>query len=178
MKRKTKFVRTAALTLLACLLLPACALAYDANIAGAWLTQFAQALTAIAPVNDPLATADPARAGQVLMEYEFGTVLAASTNPSAGDILEIEVRNAQVTDCRGVRVGMGLDSALSGQAVGESTTQLYVLGTQEAGWHWAYVNGGEVYGVEYIAYGGAAAMKEYTLTYVIENCENGEHIVL
>lgn len=169
MKRKTKLVRMAALTLLVCLLLPACALAYDANIAGAWLTQFAQALTAIAPVNDPLATADPARAGQVLMEYEFGTVLASGMNPSAGDILEIEVRNAQVTDCRGVRVGMGLDSALSGQAVGESTTQLYVLGTQEAGWHWAYVNGGEVYGVEYIAYGGAAAMKEYTLTYVIEN---------
>ena len=132
MKRKTRFVRLAALTLLACLLLPACALAYDANIAGAWLTQFAQALTAIAPVNDPLATTDPARAGQVLLEYEFGTVLAASTNPSAVDILEIEVRNAQVTDCRGARVGMGIDSALNGQAVGESTTQLYVLGTQEA----------------------------------------------
>ena len=46
MKRKTKLVRMAALMLLVCLLLPASALAYDANIAGAWLTQFAQALTA------------------------------------------------------------------------------------------------------------------------------------
>jgi len=150
--------------------MPACALAYDANIAGAWLNQFAQALTAIAPVNDPLATADPARAGQVLLEYEFGTVLANGMNPSADHILEIEVRNAQVTDCRGVRVGMGLEAALGGETVGESATQLYVLGTQDAGWHWAYVNQGQVYGVEYIAYGAdSAAMKEYTLTYVIEN---------
>lgn len=168
MKRKTKLAKGVVLAIILCLSVPACALAYDANIAGAWLSQFAQALTAIAPVNDPMATADPARAGQVLLEYEFGTVLANGMNPSADDILEIEVRNAQVTDCRGVRVGMGLDNALSGEAVGESTTQLYVLGTQDAGWHWAYVNGGEVYGVEYIAYGGAASMKEYTLTYVIE----------
>ena len=135
MKRKTKLAKGVVLALILCLSVPACALAYDANIAGAWLSQFAQALTAIAPVNDPMATADPARAGQVLLEYEFGTVLANGMNPSADDILEIEVRNAQVTDCRGVRVGMGLDNALSGEAVGKSTTQLYVLGTQDAGWH-------------------------------------------
>lgn len=169
MKRKTKWARLA-LALLSCLCLPACALAYDANTAGAWLSQFAAALESIPPINDPTATADPARAGQVLLEYEFGTVLASSSSPAAQEILEIEVRNAQVTDCRNVRVGMGVESALSGETVGASTTQLYVLGTQESGWHWAYVNQGQVYGVEYIAYGGdAEAMKEYTLTYVIES---------
>lgn len=159
----------ALLLLLACM--PACALAYDAQIAEAWLSQFAAALSSLAPVNDPAATSDPARAGQVLLEYEFGTVLAANASPrGAQDILEIDVRTNQVTDCRGVRVGMAMTSALSGVMPGPSNTQLYVLGTQDSGWHWAYMRNGSVYGVEYIAYGAhGAAMKEYTLTYVIEN---------
>ena len=106
--------RTLALTgLLVCLHVHA--LAYDANMAGSWMGQFAQALSALSPVNDPVLTADPARAGQYLLEYEFGTVLSlVSANPSAEDILEIDVRTSQVTDCRGVRVGMELEQALAG----------------------------------------------------------------
>lgn len=151
---------------------PACAWAYDAGDAGAWLAQFAEALGQIAQLGDPAQTADPARAGQVLLEYEFGTVLARSADAiAASDILEIDVRGAQVTDCRGVRVGMDASAALSGVNAGLSSTPLYVLGTQDAGygWSWAYVSGGEVYGVEYITYGGQGAeMTEYTLTYVID----------
>jgi len=106
----------------------------------------------------------------MLLAYDFGTVLVQKEKPTAEDILEIEVRTGQVTDCRGIRVGMGMDSVLNGAHVGASTTQLYVLGVQDAGWHWAYVKDGSVYGVEYIAYGGTGPeMKEYTLTYVIEN---------
>jgi len=167
MKKKTVGVLAA---LMLCMITNVCALAYDASIAGAWLEQFAQALGSLSPVNDPRATTDPARSGQILLAYEFGTVLANRENPMAEDILEIEVRTSQVTDCRGVRVGMGLESALDGVSIGASTTPLYVLGTQDAGWHWAYVKDGSAYGVEYIAYGGmGTAMKEYTLTYVIEN---------
>ena len=166
MKKKTVGLLT---SLLLCLVTNACALAYDANIAGVWLNQFAAALGGLTPVNDPQATTDPARGGQVLLAYDFGTVLANRENPQAEDILEIEVRNSQVTDCRGVRVGMDLTSTLNGAQIGESTTQLYVLGTQNAGWHWAYMKDGSIYGVEYIAYGGMGTeIKEYTLTYVIE----------
>lgn len=164
--------RTLALTgLLVCLHVHA--LAYDANMAGSWMGQFAQALSALSPVNDPVLTADPARAGQYLLEYEFGTVLSlVSANPSAEDILEIDVRTSQVTDCRGVRVGMELEQALAGGMPVYGASPLYVLSTQEAeyGWSWAYVGEEGVYGVEYIAYGEkGAAMKEYTLTYVIED---------
>lgn len=150
---------------------------YDAQIAARWLDGFAAALDQLSLMNDPAQTADPARAGQYLMEYEFGTVLASTpASPAAQEIIEIDVRNAQVTDCRGVRVGMGLEAALVGgispqgaqQAVG---AQLAVLSTQESGygWSWAYMNGTDVYGVEYITYGGNAdgTMNEYTLTYVI-----------
>ena len=155
-----------------CLLLPACASAYDAGAAGVWLEQFATALLDMEPLNRPQDTADPARAGQVLIEYPFGTVTAKSAGKvRADEITGIDVRSAQVTDCRGVRVGMGLDAALGGATVGASSTQLYVLDTQEDGygWAWAYVNAGGVYGVEYITYqADTAAAKEYTLTYVIE----------
>ena len=166
MKKKTVGLLTA---LLLCMITNTCALAYDANIAGVWLDQFAKTLGSLSPINDPQATTDPARGGQVLLAYDFGTVLANRANPQSEDILEIEVRNDQVTDSRGVRVGMDLASTLNGAQIGASTTQLYVLGTQDAGWHWAYVKDGGIYGVEYIAYGGTGTeMKEYTLTYVIE----------
>ena len=158
------------MTLLFCLFVHTCALAYDADIAEAWLTQFAQALHGMSPINDPAATTDPARGGQLLLAYEFGTVLTRQDPPAASDIFEIEVRTDRVRDCRGVRVGMGMDRALDGAHVGASTTQLYVLDVQNTGWNWAYVKNGSVYGVEYIAYGGQGTeMKEYTLTYVIEN---------
>ena len=158
------------LALMICLMIPACAQAYDAYMQAAWLDQFAQALASLQPVNNPADTADPARSGQVLLAYEFGTVRANCVNPKAEDILEIEIRTAQVTDCRGVRVGMGIDSALGGARIGSAATQLYVLDTQDAGWSWAYLNQGNVYGIEYIAYGDAGiGLREYTLTYVIES---------
>ena len=164
--------------LLLAMLLPAMASAadYDADMAKGWLEQFAQALAQIAPINDPMETADPARAGQYLIEYEFGTVLAtAAQSPAAEQIVQIDVTNAQVTDCLGLRVGMGLADALGGAAIAQSNTDLSVFATQEAGigWSWAYVGDAGVYGVERITYGGeGAAMKEYTLTHVI-NTESG-----
>ena len=155
------------------LCLSANALAYDAHAASSWMDQFANALSALKPVNDPVLTADPARAGEYLLEYDFGTVLSASSaNPSAKEILEIDVRTNQVTDCRCVRVGMELSSALDGAVPSHSASPLYVLTARETGysWSWAYMGENGVYGVEYIAYGEAGAgMKEYTLTYVIEN---------
>lgn len=158
-----------AILMLSLLLFAPCAQAemYDADLAGDWLGQFAQALCALSPLNDPQETTDPARAGQALAEYEFGTVLL----DGAGSILEINVRTDQVTDCRGVRVGMGLEEATGGIAVSASGASLHVLCTQEAGigWSWAYLSENGVYGVEHITYGAAGAqMKEYTLTYVID----------
>ncbi|MBQ4265577.1 MAG: hypothetical protein IJB85_08705 [Clostridia bacterium] len=153
------------------MMMSAHALAYDAAMAGNWMDQFAAALQSVPPMNDAAQTADPARAGEYLIEYEFGTVLAkVANNPSAEDILEIDVRTSQVTDCRGVRVGMELDAALEGISPVISGTQLYVLNTSEPeyGWSWAYLSDDGIYGVEYIAYGGdEAGMMEYTLTYVI-----------
>lgn len=154
------------------------AVAMDAATAADWMEQFAAALDALSPVNDPAQTGDPARAGQYLLEYEFGTVLAGvSEHPAAQDIIEIDVRTSQVTDCRGVRVGMALDAALSGEslgAAGVTGSQLYVLGTQDTGYgfSWAYVGADGVYGVEYITYAGQeSGMKEYTLTYVLGDGE-------
>lgn len=169
---KRLFARAvAAACLLVCV--QAQALAYDAGMAAGWMEQFAQALSALAPANNPAETTDPARAGQYLLEYEFGTVLSrVSANPAAQDILEIDVRTSQVTDCRGRRVGMRLEEALDAEAPAVGASVLQVLSTQEAGygWSWAYVGENGVYGVEYIAYGECgASMKEYTLTYVIEN---------
>ena len=174
MKKYRFSVKRCAAALVMALLaaMPACAWAYDADGADAWLSQFAAGLSRIAQLGDPSQTADPARAGQVLLEYEFGTVLSRSADVTdTSDILEIDVRTPQVTDCRGVRVGMEASAALSGVNAGLSSTPLYVLDTQDAGygWSWAYVSGGEVYGVEYIAYGGEGTqMTEYTLTYVID----------
>jgi len=155
------------------LCLNAHALAFDEQTAGEWMVQFAQALTALSPVNDPIQTIDPARAGEYLLEYEFGTVRSTvSANPGADTILEIDVRTNQVMDCRGARVGMELNSALNGPAPAYGVSPLYVLSMQDTGygWSWAYMGESGVYGVEYIAYGeDGAGMKEYTLTYVIEN---------
>ena len=175
MKRKATVLFAALMLLYALASAAAQGGAYDAQIAGAWMQGFADALAQLSPVNDPQRTADPARAGQYLIEYEFGTVLAAK--PSAGtaqEIIEIDVRNAQVTDCRGVRVGMSAEHAFSSavSSVQSAGRQLYVLGTQESGygWSWAYTDGEALYGVEHITYGEDAQglMKEYTLTYVIE----------
>lgn len=145
---------------------------YDADLAERWITQFAQALDTLSARNDPNETADPSRAGQTLFEYEFGTVLFCKQGEwTANDILEIDVTTPQVTDCRGVRVGMGLADALGGAVMARADAPLYVLCTQEAGIGWSWVYGGEegVYGVEHISYGeSGAGMKEYMLTYVID----------
>lgn len=175
MKRRIitlRLARVCALTvLLACITAPA--LAYDGAAAQQWMEQFAQALKGIAPQNDAAKTSDPARAGQYLIEYEFGTVLAAvPERPKAQEILEIDVRTSQVTDCRGVRVGMELVSALDGETIAAADSTLVVLHTQEEkrSWSWAYVGSEGVYGVEYIAYADSeSGMTEYTLTYVIES---------
>lgn len=159
------------LTALICALaLPACAQEYDAQTAHDWLDGFARTLASLQTLNDPQATVDPARAGQMLIEYEFGTVTATEQNPNADSILEIDIRTAQVADCRGMRVGMSLDELLSGFQMTNAEAQLYVLSMQDAGigWSWAYIGESGVYGVEYVTYGGNdATMKEYTLTYVI-----------
>lgn len=164
----------AALLLAVLLALPAAAPGQemDAQQATAWLEQFAGALAALPVLNDPGQTADPSRPGEYLLEYEFGTVLArAAQSPSAADILEVDVCTAQVTDCRGMRVGMTMQQVLEGAQVPQSDAQLVVLGTQEAGfgWSWAYVGAGGVYGLEWLTYDmtDAAAVREYTLTYVI-----------
>lgn len=152
----------------------ACALAqgYSAEGVTAWLERFCQALSSLPLLGDPQRTADPARPGEYLLEYEFGTVTAGAAQAvQPGDVLEIDVRTQQVTDCRGMRVGMTLSEVTGGVRIGRSSTQLYVLGMQESGsgFSWAYLGEGGVYGVEYIAYGGSGAeMTEYTLTYVLD----------
>jgi len=159
--------------LLLLLALPSCAFAeYDALAMEAWLARFCDALMQLPAKGDPQQTADPARPGEYLLEYDFGTVTAVTPDmPAAQEIREIDVRTPQVTDARGMRVGMTLAEVLQGAHVGRSNTQLYVLSTQDAGYGfaWAYLGAHGVYGAEYISYGGeGAAMKEYTLTYVVD----------
>ena len=152
----------------------ACALAqeYDAQVMTAWLSRFCEALLQLPLQGDPQRTADPARPGEYLLAYEFGTVTArTAARVQPEDVLEIDVRTQQVTDCRGMRVGMTLGEVTGGRSIGRSSTQLYVLDTQEAGigFSWAYLGESGVYGVEYITYGGSGAqMTEYTLTYVLD----------
>lgn len=147
----------------------------DAELMERWLAQFCQALPSVPMLGDPQQTADPVRPGEYLLEYEFGTVTAtAASEIEPEDVIRIDVRTQQVTDCLGMRVGMPLETVLSGTAVEPSNTQLYVLSTQEAGlgFSWAYLGEGGVYGVEHITYGGdETAMKEYTLTYVIDDAQ-------
>lgn len=144
----------------------------DAGMMERWLDQFCRALSSVPLLGDPQLTADPARPGEYLLEYEFGTVTATAAHAiTPEDIVQIDVRTQQVTDCMGRRVGVTLNEVLSGAAIGQSNTQLYVLGTQEAGlgFSWAYLSDRGVYGVEHITYGGdGAAMKEYTQTYVMD----------
>ena len=112
--------RFAALTAAILTALSGAALAqeYDAQQAKSWMEQFAQALSQLAPVNDPAQTLDPARPGEYLQEYEFGTVQAATSGkPTAAQIEEIDVSTAQVTDARGIRVGMTLNEALNGLSI-------------------------------------------------------------
>lgn len=152
----------------------ACALAqeYDAQVMTAWLSRFCEALSQLPLQGDPQRTADPARPGEYLLEYAFGTVTARTAERvQPEDVLEIDVRTQQVTDCRGMRVGVTLGEVTGGRNIGRSSTQLYVLDTQEAGigFSWAYLGESGVYGVEYITYGGSGAeMTEYTLTYVLD----------
>lgn len=169
-----KLLKTmAALCAAAALMTGGAALAqeYDAQQAKRWLEQFAQALAQLSPGNDPAQTLDPARPGEYLQEYDFGTVQAATSGtPAAAQIEEIDVSTAQVTDARGVRVGMTLTEALGGLSVPQTEANLAVLSTQEAGvgWCWAYLGEGGVYGVEWLTYDLTEPVTEYTLTYVID----------
>ncbi len=167
-------IRTAAAALLMAVLMPACsALAqFDAQTAQTWLAAMAVQMAAEQPKNDARTTADPARPGEFLLEYDFGTaVCTAAEQPEPQEILLIELKSPHQADCMGVSVGQTLEDVIAGRQIALSDTPLYVLSTQESGygWTWAYVAGGEIYGVEHITYGGdAQAMKEYTLTYVMD----------
>ncbi len=149
----------------------------EVQAAQGWLTQFSEALPQFQMLNDPLKTADPARAGEYLIEYPFGTVMASSAYaPDAKAILEIDIRSEQVTDCRGMHVGMTLNEAMQGMTLPQANgTQLAVLDLNEAqaGWSWVYLDQQGVYGLEFVSYdmSDPAVVTEYTLTYVID--ENG-----
>jgi len=166
-----RWALTALCALMLMMLPSAVSAEFDAQTAQNWLEQFCAELKHMQQKNDVMTTADPARAGEYLLEYDFGTVTAMQyPAPSSGDILRIELTENSVEDCLGLRVGQTLEAVLGGREVPVSETPLYVLSTQEAGLglSWAYVGEIGVYGVEYITYGGnAREMKEYTLTYVI-----------
>lgn len=159
----------------AALFLPVLAAAqeYDAQLAHTWLSGFCQEIAALEPLGDSTVTVDPSRPGEYLQEYAFGTVTATRPEtPIAEEIVEVDIRTNSMADCRQMRVGMTLDDVLAGEFVGASNTQLYVLGTQDAGlgFHWAYLGEDGVYGVEYVTYGAQVdgTMTEYTLTYMID----------
>ena len=163
----------AMLCVLALILFVPCAWAqYDAQTAQNWLEQFAAEIAKMQPVGDAEATADPARAGEYLFEYPFGTVVARSKDaPAAHEILRVELTGDGVSDCRGLSVGQTLEDVIAGREIPASETPLFVLSTQDTGygWSWAYVGKDGVYGAEFITYSAdESAMKEYTLTYVIE----------
>lgn len=145
----------------------------EAWTAKEWLMQFVQALPQLPTLNDPQKTADPARAGEYLIEYSFGTVLASDMKVlTAQDILEIDIRTPHVTDCRGMRVGMALNDVMGDMTFPQTNgTQLSVLdlNTAQAGWSWAYCDRNGIYGLEFITYdlGDLPSVTEYTLTYVI-----------
>ena len=102
---------------------------------------------------------------------KFGTVQAATSGtPTAAQIEEIDVSTAQVTDARGVRVGMTLSEALGGLTIPQAEGNLAVVSTQETGigWCWAYLSEDGVYGVEWLTYDLYEPVTEYTLTYEID----------
>ena len=144
----------------------------DAQTVEAWLSQLAQTLTSQQPLNDPEETIDPARDGQALFSYGFGTVVSASRDvPQAERIAQVDIRTDELADCAGLRVGMTLADALDGAQVSGGETQLCVLElwTDGPGWRWAYIGEDGVYGVETVTYGTEpAALREYTLTYLID----------
>ena len=98
--QKRKFLIFSMICLLLCSLC-AGALALEAHAAQSWLERFALALESMEPVNNPARTEDPARPGEYLFEYAFGTVTCSGLQrPTAGTIRQIDVRTSQVTDCR------------------------------------------------------------------------------
>ena len=109
------------------LMMPALALAgeMEAAVMENWLQQFCTALPSVPLLGDPQMTADPSRPGEYLLEYAFGTVTATAENSVLPEnIVQIDVRTQQVTDCMGIRVGMPLDAVLAGAYVGQSNSQL------------------------------------------------------
>ena len=116
MTYKKKGRAALALTLAAILLLMLAAQPFsasanemDAELMERWLAQFCQALPSVPMLGDPQQTADPVRPGEYLLEYEFGTVTAtAASEIEPEDVIRIDVRTQQVTDCLGMRVGMPL----------------------------------------------------------------------
>ncbi len=144
----------------------------DGQTVEAWLTRLEQTLSSRQTLNDPGETVDPARDGQALFSYDFGTVVAASQDaPRAQEIVQVDIRTDALADCTGLRVGMTLEDALGGAQVSGGETQLCVLDiwTDGPGWRWAYTGEDGVYGVETVTYGGeAAALREYTLTCLID----------
>lgn len=173
--QKRKFLIFSMICLLLCSLC-AGASALEAHAAQSWLERFALALESMEPVNDPARTEDPARPGEYLFEYAFGTVTCSGLQrPTAETIRQIDVRTSQVTDCRGLRVGDSLAKLPGALAAEGAGGRLYVLDASEENlcWSWAYTGESGVYGVEYIAYGAdadnAAQMTEYMLTYVISD---------
>ena len=91
------------------LMMPALALAgeMEAAVMENWLQQFCTALPSVPLLGDPQMTADPSRPGEYLLEYAFGTVTATAENSVLPEnIVQIDVRTQQVTDCMGIRVGM------------------------------------------------------------------------
>ena len=162
-----------ALALMLCMLGGAAKAAQlDAQTVEAWLSQLAQTLASQQPLNDPEETIDPARDGQALFSYGFGTVISASRDvPQAERIAQVDIRTDELADCAGLRVGMTLADALDGAQVSGGETQLCVLElwTDGPGWRWAYIGEDGVYGVETVTYGTEpAALREYTLTYLID----------
>lgn len=162
-----------ALALMLCMLGGAAKAAQlDAQTVEAWLSQLAQTLASQQPLNDPEETIDPARDGQALFSYGFGTVVSASRDVSQAErIAQVDIRTDELADCAGLRVGMTLADALDGAQVSGGETQLCVLElwTDGPGWRWAYIGEDGVYGVETVTYGTEpAALREYTLTYLID----------
>ena len=168
--------RFAALTAALLTALSGAALAqeYDAQQAKSWMAQFAQALLQFSPVNDPAQTLDPARPGEYLQEYEFGTVQAATSGtPTAAQIEEIDVSTAQVTDARGVRVGMTLNEALGGLSIPQAAAGLFRCDADVYASGGALYMEGEAYGEPPFAEMSAESDGEATIRYLCR-MENGE----
>ena len=61
---------------------------YDAQVMTSWLARFCDALAQLPVLGDPQRTADPARPGEYLLEYEFGMVTSrAAEHVQPEDVL-------------------------------------------------------------------------------------------